>query len=510
MKPFQRLKAVICFFICITYFSISGNASNNPIDTIVPPTNHYSQSSYRLTITSIKVEKTKGNTAKIVYNLSNSGLNPIKLGKGRTIPKNLVFEFDESISQSSLVYHASAVASAIRNQKMTLRTGQLLMGNKLKVNLDDDENDMVIVIKDMPKDNPKEVLVETTEEVVEEIYETSETVVETPSRTEEQEVMEETISETVVETSSQTEEQEIVEVAKVKEPVITKMPPLENTETIILNTPTSTVDLPKIETVEITEEKVEEVKTTPEITVTDLETSEEQVAKVPVEQSTEIPSMIETKEQSAEIASEEVTMNEVMEPIVSDNEIEEEEETEDFADAPHYEVDLEAEVKDKDFLEEDICADLVMESVRIIKQSKNSVTLEYVVANYGNGSAALFGESKKDDDNVAIKAHLSKSRKLTRGSIPLKGSFISKGVKNKSGMLLPKQRVTNTMKLDVSKMTKFTPVLILSLDGFQDVQECDEMNNIVFINLIEVNKVAYAKPSRPKSETKVLSKVDEK
>ena len=76
-------------------------------------------------------------------------------------------------------------------------------------------------------------------------------------------------------------------------------------------------------------------------------------------------------------------------------------------------------------------------------------------------------------------------------------------------MLLPKERVVNTMKIDVTKMTKFTPVLVLSLDGFQDVQECDEFNNIVFINLIEVNKVAYAKPARPQPDSKVLSKVEE-
>ena len=502
MKPLQKLKAVACFFICITYFSISGNASNNPIDTITPPVTQYDQSSYRLTITSIKVEKNNNKTAKIVYNLSNSGLNPVKLGKGRTIPRNLVFEFDESLSTTNMTHHADAIATAIRSQKMTLRTGQLLMSNKLKVDLNGGDGDMVIVIKETSTATPEEIL---TEEIAEEVAE--ETEVTTPIVQQEVNVE---IPETVVETPIMEEEVTMV-VEEKKEQVITKMPPLQNTETIILNSTKSSVDLPRIETVEITKEKVEEAIETPEPTVEETEIVQEEITPEPVIEST-ITELEKASEevaiQTQEVTSEEVTMNEVMEPIVTEveNEVEE---TEDFSDAPHYEVNLEEDVKDKDFLEEDICADLVLESVKIIKQSGKSVTLEYVVANYGNGSAALFGESKKEDDNVAIKAHLSKSRKLTRGSIPLKGAFISKGVKNKSGMLLPKERVTNTMKIDVTKMTKFTPVLVLSIDGFQDVQECDEFNNTVFINLIEVNKVAYAKPVRPKQETKVLSKIDE-
>ena len=493
MKPFQRLKVVLCFFIFISAFPFGSSAFNNAMDTLIPPTNNvYAQTGYQLSITSIKVDKSNNKMAKIVYNLSNPSRNPVKLGKGRNVPTQLIFNFDQSLNDAGMIDHANAIANAIKNQKVTLSPGQLLMGNKLKVTLNETNSELIVVTPGFNDDthivdsNPiqnkeAEINTEIQEPIAEEIIE-EQVVVNTPTAETQSQI---DLSKPTIVESTTTDKEEILEEVKSETPVITKIPALENTETIILNSPNHKTELPEIETAEIKTTVVEEVE------------------EVSVESNEIVNEKIPTTE---EIFDEEID-EEVMQPISTEDEMEEE--SDEFADAPHYAVDLDAAPEDKDFLEEDICADLVMESVKIIKQSSTSVTLEYVVANYGNGSAAIFGESKKDDDNDAIKAHLSKSRKLTRGSIPLKGAFINKGIKNKSGMLLPKKRVTNTMKIDVSKMTKFTPVLVLSLDGFQDVDECDEFNNTVFINLIEVNEVAYAKPSRPKQETKVLSKVED-
>ena len=489
MKPFQKLKVVACFFIFIS-FSFGGHAFANSLDTL-PPVNSYNQTGYRLSITSIKVDKSNSKSAKISYNLTNAGRNPVKLGKGRNIPKQLIFEFDNSLNEEGMFNHANAIATALREQKITLRAGQLLMNNKLKVNLNNSIADLVILRKEMKETNSESQLAEATPTEIQEEVIATEVITETVKEELLETDTEMTLPSTIVGNSIPENVDKIEEPKEVKNnESFTKMPPLVNTESIILIPTPSIPNLPEIEEV-----KIEEVV--------------EEVAKEEVEEIETISEVVGTK--TSEVVKEEMprseeSIDEVTQPIVKDESINE---TDEFANAPHYEVDLDADVKGKDFLEEDICADLVMESVKIVKQSGKSVTLEYVIANYGNGSAALFGESKKDDDNVAIKAHLSKSRKLTRGSIPLKGTYISKGVKNKSGMLLPKERVVNTMKIDVSKMTKFTPVLVLSLDGFQDVEECDEFNNTVFINLIEVNKVAYAKPSRPKSDSKVLSKVEE-
>lgn len=502
MKPFQKLKVVLCFFIFISYFPLGGHAFTNSIDTL-PPVNDYIKKGYRLSITSIKVEKSNSKTAKIVYNISNAGRNHLKLGKGRNIPQQLIFEFDQSLNEGGLFNHAKAIATAIREQKISLRPGQLLMSNKLKVNLNNKIADLVIVKKGMDEHIPETQIVEENSiENIEEIFNEEELVT---TKEESDMSLNNTITEdlTLPSTILKTSTPEVTEEEVVKNQ-ITKMPPLVNSESIILNSTSTNSNLPKIEEVEI---ETIEIETVVEESVEDkIDTPSEEietVTEIAKAETTTVEMIPPTKQPLVK----DNEVDEVTEPIVEEEEVVEA--IDEFADAPHYEVDLEADVEGRDFLKEDICADLVMESVKIIKQSDKSVTLEYVVANYGNGSAALFGKSKKEDDNVAIKAHLSKSRKLTRGSLPLKGAYISKGVKNKSGMLLPKERVTNTMKIDVSKMTKFTPVLILSLDGFQDVEECDEFNNVVYINLIEVNKVAYAKPSRPKSDTKVLSKVEE-
>ncbi len=129
------------------------------------------------------------------------------------------------------------------------------------------------------------------------------------------------------------------------------------------------------------------------------------------------------------------------------------------------------------------CPDLAIDSIRIIKVSKNSVTLEYTITNHGKGPANMMGHKKALEDNVAIKAHMGSSGKLNRGAISLGGSFIKNLPKEKNGLLEVNESLTGTIKLALHKMTRFTPVIILELDTYQSVRECNERNNRNHIKL---------------------------
>jgi hypothetical protein len=130
-----------------------------------------------------------------------------------------------------------------------------------------------------------------------------------------------------------------------------------------------------------------------------------------------------------------------------------------------------------EFLDKSSCPDLTMGDINVIKESKKWVTVEFQIMNEGKGPAMIYGTTPKEGDNVYIKAHLSGSKKVSRGAYTLGGMFINKGVSNKAGKLMPGESMTTQMKIDIRKKTKFTSVLILDLDAFGNCRECDETNN---------------------------------
>lgn len=131
------------------------------------------------------------------------------------------------------------------------------------------------------------------------------------------------------------------------------------------------------------------------------------------------------------------------------------------------------------------CPDLRIDTLVVLQESKKSVTLQYTISNQGKGPANMIGLKKGSADNVAIKAHMSSSPRLHRGAIVIGGGFIDDLPREKQGVLLPNEKHTGTIKLDLRKMTRFTPVVILELDTYQSVRECDERNNN---NHVELNR----------------------
>ncbi len=127
--------------------------------------------------------------------------------------------------------------------------------------------------------------------------------------------------------------------------------------------------------------------------------------------------------------------------------------------------------------DENACSDLVFESIKVVKKSKGKVTLEYTIINNGEGPAKLVHSQKQAHKNLAFQAYLSSKDKITKSSFSLENSFIEKGLKDSNGKLYPGQRFTGTVKINVQKMTKFTPFVILELDPYLSVHECDKTNN---------------------------------
>jgi hypothetical protein len=125
-----------------------------------------------------------------------------------------------------------------------------------------------------------------------------------------------------------------------------------------------------------------------------------------------------------------------------------------------------------------LCADLVIESVSIVKRSKKAVTLKYKIKNYGKKPVLIVADSKQNDHKpVSLAFYMSSSDKLTRGSIPLGNTLLKEKKQLTDGLLYPEKSMTEEIKLDISKMTRFTPVIILELDPYLAIQECSKTNN---------------------------------
>jgi hypothetical protein len=133
-----------------------------------------------------------------------------------------------------------------------------------------------------------------------------------------------------------------------------------------------------------------------------------------------------------------------------------------------------------DYIDINFCSDLYLDTLFITRLNRNTATLEYRIANKGKGPAALRGSSGKAEDNLAIKAYLNRTGKMSKGAIPIGGTFISD-----KELLKPGEVYTGEIKLDISKKTKFSSVLILELDPYLLVRECDETNNTGTISLGE-------------------------
>ncbi len=122
------------------------------------------------------------------------------------------------------------------------------------------------------------------------------------------------------------------------------------------------------------------------------------------------------------------------------------------------------------------CPDIYFQRLRIVEQDDKSATIEYAIANKGHGVFKLFEKGSKYEEKLLIKAFISGVPTLSRGALPA-GEQIVKPQPGHSGDLLPGDRYTGYIKIDVRKKTRYMKSLILSLDSDQFKLECDKTNN---------------------------------
>lgn len=124
------------------------------------------------------------------------------------------------------------------------------------------------------------------------------------------------------------------------------------------------------------------------------------------------------------------------------------------------------------YFDKNYCPDLHIDSIRILKLTKKWVTIEYTLSNTGKGPASLSGETDSEEDNLFVRAHLSGAKRLSRGAVAIGGHYITD-----KDVLEAGEKYIGIFRIDVRKRTRYTSVLILELDPFSAVRECDETNN---------------------------------
>ena len=123
------------------------------------------------------------------------------------------------------------------------------------------------------------------------------------------------------------------------------------------------------------------------------------------------------------------------------------------------------------------CPDLVFDSITVSEQKKNSALVAFQVRNKGNSTAILWDKKDKSALPVAILAYLSGTTNLSRAALNVGGWREKKEIP--TGELAPQATLKLSIKIDLSQKTRFTKVLILCLDPYLQVEECDETNNTI-------------------------------
>jgi len=126
----------------------------------------------------------------------------------------------------------------------------------------------------------------------------------------------------------------------------------------------------------------------------------------------------------------------------------------------------------------DACPDLKIDTFFVSKRTKKYAEISFKIVNVGDAPAAMFGETKAVEDNVAIRAYASGTAKLSRGDLIMGGAYIESGIKDENGLLQPQESFAGAFRVNIRKKTRHMPYIIISIDDYQNLWECDEGNNV--------------------------------
>jgi len=127
----------------------------------------------------------------------------------------------------------------------------------------------------------------------------------------------------------------------------------------------------------------------------------------------------------------------------------------------------------------DSCSDLQIDSIRVLEYKKKCYVVEYTLSNNGTAPAPLFGAKRKLTDNIILRAYFSGDRRVNRGDAEAGAAYIKKG----TGILLPGESYTGVMEVDRRLETNYISIVLLQVDAFSTLRECDETNNVSWMIL---------------------------
>lgn len=128
-------------------------------------------------------------------------------------------------------------------------------------------------------------------------------------------------------------------------------------------------------------------------------------------------------------------------------------------------------------LGEELCSDLIIDSIWVMKNSKKYVVLGFSVKNQGLGKADFYATGVANESHLALNVHFSGTKTVTRGSVPVTGIFMGYGLHDTKGYLEQGKQWVSKIKIPISGKSQYQPYIILTVDTFQKVQECNEVNN---------------------------------
>ena len=140
-------------------------------------------------------------------------------------------------------------------------------------------------------------------------------------------------------------------------------------------------------------------------------------------------------------------------------------------------------VKKKHLLRD--CPDLELDSIWLAGVSKKWITVNAIVRNNSTNPQNMYGSTRFDDDNVAIRFYINSTENLTRGAIAGDGEYILGVLDKESGILQSDQTIKYTAKFSGEQRTKLTPFIIAELNPFGMTEECNPKNNYKSLKIEE-------------------------
>lgn len=133
--------------------------------------------------------------------------------------------------------------------------------------------------------------------------------------------------------------------------------------------------------------------------------------------------------------------------------------------------------------EKNKCPDLVFDTLVLLSGDGKTATLKFQISNVGKGPATIYKKGNKREENLGIRAFISGSSAVSKGAIVIGGEFLSEGLEKSEGLLFPGQSFSGFLTFDVRKKTRYMQTLVLSLDAYLILHECDRTNNTAAVLL---------------------------